>query len=39
MNVALKNALISLKSKPGTEDIQDSPDAFFYYDFNSNACN
>ena len=36
MNVALKNALINLKTKAGTEDIQDSPDAFFYYDCNSN---
>lgn len=36
MNVALKNALLNLKGKPGTGDIANSPDAFFYYDPNSN---
>jgi len=36
MNVALKNALANLKTKAGTEAIADSPDAFFYYDCNTN---
>ena len=36
MNVAIANALTNLKTKAGTEDISGSPNAFFYYDPNSN---